>query len=48
MTRTQWGKYQKPKRGTATNPENQTLDTRLSLENLNSLILGNDEDDHHI
>ena len=48
MTRTQWRRYQKPKRGIATNLENQVLDTESDMEGMNSLTLGNGEHYHHI
>ncbi|KEH17011.1 hypothetical protein MTR_0054s0260 [Medicago truncatula] len=48
MTRTQWRRYRRSKKGDPINLENQTLDAKPSLENADSLAVGNDEDGHHI
>jgi hypothetical protein len=48
MTKSQQRRYQRSKKGIAASLEDQTLDTKPSLEDQSSLTLGNDEDDHHI
>ena len=48
MTRTHWKRYQRSKKGIAASFEDQTLDIEHNLEDLSSVTLGDDEDDHHI